>query len=969
ATTITQGANNLTFNLDGAGEFLVQDSGANKFRVAANGDVYLPALPNCSGAQTLDTGTGGKLQCGADATGSGTSHWDITGVTLHPTSSISVLVGSTTVQALSKLEVYADAGHSAGADIALNARESGVDGRRWDIISTGSGSAVDYGIGKFIIRDVDAGGDPQTMARLTIDTAGNVGIGDTSPVSLLTVGTNDLFQVNSIGDLVKIKNVSYVWPAAQGAANTYLRNNGSGNLTWATVTGGESLWEGTQGVAINPKTPASTKVGIGFANPVSRLHVYGGQTWGSDARLDSTGLAGGRMWSLIAAGGDAGEGQGKLVFKDNSAGGTELEKDRLVIDTAGNVGIGTASPTDKLHLYNSGDTPMLIESGTGISYLTLKTPASSQSAITFNTAPGEQAGIYWEDNIPRLQIYETGSANTTTLYLQNGRLAINDETPDATLDVNGSVAIATSIFKGDGSTKFFSDCAAGQAIRVINANGTVTCQAVTDELAKVSANDTTAGYLNGKLVAGSNITLTELNNGANETLQISATGGSADNLGNHTATQNLKMSGFWVSNDGGDEGVFVKTDGNVGIGKSDPLEKLHIGGNVRADNGTYAVQLDFAGIGTGPQINLGSPSSPEIYLTLGAYGGINNLYTPTRDLKISSSTIDPIMYLKQDTGNVGIGTNAPTSQLQINKSASGAIGPNIRLRNTADAVADQAQYSFYDGADPGTLRGAINFEIAAGGKAITKFLNGVDGNVYENMRIDKDGNVGISQTAPVGRFVVNKDQSGTGSVGDAIAVYANTTNSTLYAQQNNAGGYAGSFSGYGRFSTLEPSWNSLSTLRAINESTSNTGVGILGVGGSTTTTNRGSYGVAGIGRDITAQQGRSAGVWGKGGATGSTGTTVGVWGEAGPTDAGEYSYGVYGKAGAGTGTRYGVFSYGDLGVQGNVHGASEVISMPGQPDGTTVMCSEGKYVCGVKFWDSGTGDELDRLTDIICCDL
>lgn len=42
----------------------------------------------------------------------------------------------------------------------------------------------------------------------------------------------------------------------------------------------------------------------------------------------------------------------------------------------------------------------------------------------------------------------------------------------------------------------------------------------TDEKAKVSSNDTTAGYLNGKLVAGSGISLTENNNGGNETLGI-----------------------------------------------------------------------------------------------------------------------------------------------------------------------------------------------------------------------------------------------------------------------------------------------------------------------------------------------------------------------------------------------------------------------------------------------------------------
>ena len=50
----------------------------------------------------------------------------------------------------------------------------------------------------------------------------------------------------------------------------------------------------------------------------------------------------------------------------------------------------------------------------------------------------------------------------------------------------------------------------------------------TDELAKVSSNDTTAGYLNGKLVAGTGISLTENNNGSNETLGIA--------IGNHDAS-------------------------------------------------------------------------------------------------------------------------------------------------------------------------------------------------------------------------------------------------------------------------------------------------------------------------------------------------------------------------------------------------------------------------------------------------
>ena len=47
-----------------------------------------------------------------------------------------------------------------------------------------------------------------------------------------------------------------------------------------------------------------------------------------------------------------------------------------------------------------------------------------------------------------------------------------------------------------------------------------TITADTDVKTKVSSNDTTAGFLNGKLVAGSNITFTENSDGGNETLTI-----------------------------------------------------------------------------------------------------------------------------------------------------------------------------------------------------------------------------------------------------------------------------------------------------------------------------------------------------------------------------------------------------------------------------------------------------------------
>lgn len=87
-----------------------------------------------------------------------------------------------------------------------------------------------------------------------------------------------------------------------------------------------------------------------------------------------------------------------------------------------------------------------------------------------------------------------------------------------------------------------------------------------DELVKVSSNDTTAGYLNGKLVAGAGINLVENNDGSNETLTISSS--AADpivfttfNADTGTTTANIPSDTLTIN--GATEGISTSITGDT----------------------------------------------------------------------------------------------------------------------------------------------------------------------------------------------------------------------------------------------------------------------------------------------------------------------------------------------------------------------------------------------------------------------
>ena len=68
-----------------------------------------------------------------------------------------------------------------------------------------------------------------------------------------------------------------------------------------------------------------------------------------------------------------------------------------------------------------------------------------------------------------------------------------------------------------------------------------------------------------------------------------------DNLGDHVLTQNLQTGGFRISNDGDDEGIFIDSNGNVGIGTTIPSEKLTVSGSLRVFSSAQIASTDIVG--------------------------------------------------------------------------------------------------------------------------------------------------------------------------------------------------------------------------------------------------------------------------------------------------------------------------------------------------------------------------------------
>lgn len=83
-----------------------------------------------------------------------------------------------------------------------------------------------------------------------------------------------------------------------------------------------------------------------------------------------------------------------------------------------------------------------------------------------------------------------------------------------------------------------------------------------------------------------------------------APGGGGDNLGNHIASQNIQLSGNWLSYDLANSGVYVDASGHVGIGTDAPAQPFHVFGDYMqvgnaSNTDTLFVHNVLGGVGIG----------------------------------------------------------------------------------------------------------------------------------------------------------------------------------------------------------------------------------------------------------------------------------------------------------------------------------------------------------------------------------
>ena len=633
------------------------------------------------------------------------------------------------------------------------------------------GAAADYGkltwdTGKAVVRgesgkalSLGANGSQDTIY---INTSQNVGIGTTSPGAKLEV-SGSLFFRDFVRGYVGSSSTQYVGATWLNASDGvfYVRSADVDKVV--LDSNGDSYFNGGN-------------VGIGTTSPVGRLEVV---TTDANRYIRFKAPNGEERFQFYT-GGTGNAAVLNMYSSDGTTRNVQIAGGGTSYFNGGNVGIGTTSPSTKLHV-KEGNTNILI--GADDTY------GANYSAIGFGGLTngfnrifaGFDGSAVYDDMYYAAgtgkghQFRTNGSGSTKVIITSAGNVGIGTTSPNVLLDVNKST-IGVYAYFGSGSIRQLKLSSyntasdhAGHKINASSGNGEITLATNSIAALTVKNNQTlqfnayTAGYL--KSDASGNITVDSdtiedtldsvTDRGATTTNNITV--GNLTAGGNITTNSGILYSGNATKLDlnqynsgylrlltNNTERVRVTATGNVGIGTTSPTLALDIRGTQGSPSSSGTSQTGSLSIRGG-----GSHFMSSGMLNVSPWTG----WFQAQDANNLATTYP--LALNPNGGNVGIGTTSPDAKLDVE---GGAVritynsSYNLELSNPSGSGIINAN------GDSATLRFGTT---AVGGSTAT-----------EKMRISPSGNVGIGTTSPSEKLEV----AGNIKIGDSNVMYLGAGN-------------------------------------------------------------------------------------------------------------------------------------------------------------------------------------------------
>ena len=552
--------------------------------------------------------------------------------------------------------------------------------------------------------------------KMRITSAGNVGIGTTTPQSALSIGTNHGTLI-SIGQPIWANNIvlrtgwdgsdfTQLQVPANGAnsANITLRN--SGNVGIGTSSPGTPLdIRGTNGIGVRfiETTTGNT----------NRIQIGTGNGFGY---IDATAGVGSTYLSLQVA-----------------------STERMRITSDGNVGIGTSSPSERLEVQNGASGAKIKVSNSSGGYATLEcsSNATSVAQLSFTnqlSLIGGNVGI------------GTTSPNARFTTLTNAAgWAGWIENQDTSGNGSGLVVTGAS---DSGGISFFVRKQDGTGTFAVLGNGNVGIGTSSPSaLLNVIGDVHLGSYSNSSTV--------NLENRTSKGIFIISTDG-VTNAAGTTITYSWANGGHGPLkfNNASSEVMRLAANGNVGIGTSIPTAKLHVAGQTYLDNGAsnaLTINTEVSDTTTRDAIYLYEQNAQASgRQAISWYNGNQSYYkariwtevgvgygATTFGIDVADDSRNVATRLAIRNGNVGVGTSAPTARFQV--------GDLYRV--TSDAV---TTWGITNG--NGILSWDANLAII-GGLANTAVQ--FRANNTEFMRLTTSGNLGIGTSSPTSKLTVN----------------------------------------------------------------------------------------------------------------------------------------------------------------------------------------------------------------------